>query len=203
MDKNIFNPTFQNQSTSGKIVAGLERISEAFKVLLWEKGKEFGLSPIQIQIIIFVAYHKKELCNVSHLALEFNITKPTISDAIKALEAKKLITKKVSPSDSRRYTIQLSEAGKSIVSKTEDFANPITSLLNGLDEANLESLFETISTVIYQLNQNGIISAQRTCYGCKFYRSTENKDYCTLLETDLYKTDIRIDCPEFEAKLTA
>ena len=91
MNDSIFNPEFQNQNTSSKIIVALERISEAFKVLLWDKAKEYGLSPIQIQILIFVAYHKQELCNVSHLANEFNITKPTVSDAIKALVNKNYI----------------------------------------------------------------------------------------------------------------
>ena len=48
-----------------KLLIGLERISQAFKVLLWNKAKEYGLSPIQIQILIFVAHHKSEYNNVS------------------------------------------------------------------------------------------------------------------------------------------
>lgn len=52
MSKSIFDPKNQIKDVSSKIVAGLERISEAFKVLLWEKAKALGLSPIQIQILI-------------------------------------------------------------------------------------------------------------------------------------------------------
>ena len=91
MMKSIFNPDQQQKDMSSKIVAGLERISEVFKVLLWNKAKEVGLSPIQIQILLFVAFHKDELCNVSHLAKEFNVTKPIVSDAIKALDKKEMI----------------------------------------------------------------------------------------------------------------
>jgi hypothetical protein len=57
MKKSIFNPSEQERSISSKIVVGLERVSEVFKVLLWEKAKLVGLSPIQIQILFFVAYH--------------------------------------------------------------------------------------------------------------------------------------------------
>ena len=92
MGESVFNPDQQEKDISSKIVAGLERISEVFKVLLWEKAKMVGLSPIQIQMLIFIAFHKQELCNVSHLAKEFNITKPTVSDAIKVLDKKKSVT---------------------------------------------------------------------------------------------------------------
>ena len=119
MTKSIFNPNNQEVDFPGKIVAGLERISEAFKVLLWKKAKLLGLSPIQIQILLFISYHKSEICNVSHLAKEFNITKPTISDAIRVLDKKGLILKDFSSTDSRSYSIKLSNPGKSIVTETE------------------------------------------------------------------------------------
>ncbi|RMA58685.1 MarR family winged helix-turn-helix transcriptional regulator [Ulvibacter antarcticus] len=197
MEKRIFDPVVQNKSVSGKIVAGLERISEAFKVLLWEKAKALGLSPIQIQILIFTAYHTSDLCNVSHLAKEFNVTKPTISDAIRALFSKDLILKDFSSEDSRSYSIVLSEKGKTMVAATESFANPLYQQLESFEEGDLESLFHTISKLIFQLNRNGILSVQRTCYGCKFYSKAEASDYCNLLEKPLLNTDIRLDCPEF------
>ena len=88
MENSPFNPEQQEKDLSSKIVAGLERVSEVFKILLWQKAKAIKLSSIQIQILIFLAFHKSSLCNVSHLAKEFNVTKPTISDAIKILDKK-------------------------------------------------------------------------------------------------------------------
>jgi len=198
MSKSIFNPKHQQKDVSTKIVAGLERVSEAFKVLLWEKAKTLGLSPIQIQLLIFVAYHKPELCNVSHLAQEFNITKPTVSDAVRMLEQKKLIVKDFSSTDSRSYTIGLSTGGKKIVAETEDFASPLKTQLGNIAQKDLESLFASLSQLIFQLNRSGILSVQRTCYGCKFYSHTKKKDHCNLLNMELKQPDIRLDCPEFE-----
>ena len=129
MHESTFNPKQQEKDFSSKIVAGLERVSEVFKILLWEKAKLVGLSPIQIQILIFIAFHKQNLCNVSHLAKEFNVTKPTVSDAIKVLDNKGLIIKNFSSSDNRSYSISLSELGNDIVSQTNDFSNPLTKQL--------------------------------------------------------------------------
>lgn len=198
MSKSIFNPRQQQKDVSDKIVAGLERVSEAFKVLLWEKAKTLGLSPIQIQLLIFVAYHKPDLCNVSHLAKEFNITKPTVSDAVRMLEEKKLIVKDFSATDSRSYSMGLSTAGKKIVAETEDFAHPLKDQLGHIEQKDLENLFSTLSQLIFQLNLSGILSVQRTCYGCKFYSHTKKKGYCNLLNMELKQPDIRLDCPEFE-----
>ncbi len=200
MDKSIFNPSGQENNISSKIIVGLERISEVFKILLWEKAKLVGLSPIQIQILIFIAYHKQELCNVSHLAKEFNITKPTISDAVRILDKKELITKDYSSTDSRSYSIQLSPLGGKIVAETENFADPLKNQLKGIQQADLENLFGTLSKLIYQLNSNEILTVQRTCYGCKFYDHSGNKDFCNLLNKELLNSEIRLDCPEYEEK---
>ena len=202
MDKSIFNPSGQENNISSKIIVGLERISEVFKILLWEKAKLVGLSPIQIQILIFITYHKQELCNVSHLAKEFNITKPTISDAVRILDKKGLITKDYSSTDSRSYSIQLSQSGSKVVAETENFADPLKSQLNGIQQTDLENLFGTLSKLIYQLNRNGILTVQRTCYGCKFYDHSENKDFCNLLNKELQNSEIRLDCSEYKEKPT-
>ncbi len=198
MSDSLFNPEQQQQDTASKIVAGLERISEAFKSLLWQKAKALGLSPIQIRILLFVAYHKDDLCNVSHLAKEFNITKPTVSDAVRILANKKLIIKDFSSSDSRSYSMLLSQAGKAIIAQTAYFADPLKKQFDGMPSKELETLFTHISQVIYGLHRNEILSIQRTCYGCRFYDQHQGNDYCNLLDTSLAKKDIRLDCPEFE-----
>ncbi len=200
MEKNIFNPREQENDISSKIVVGLERISEVFKILLWEKAKLVGLSPIQIQILIFITYHKTELCNVSHLAKEFNITKPTISDAVRILDKKGMITKDFSFKDSRSYSIRLSNSGNKIIDEIQNFANPLKSQLKSIKQIDLETLFTTLSKLIYQLNNNGILTVQRTCYGCKFYNHKNSIDYCNLLDKELLNIEIRLDCPEYKEK---
>ncbi len=199
MSSSIFNPNHP-QDISSKIVASLERISEVFKALLWEKAKQIGLSPIQIQLLIFIAYHKVNLCNVSKLAKEFNLTKPTVSDAVKVLERKGLIVKDHSSTDNRSYSIHLSAKGEKIVSETNNFANPVQKQLLQIPPNNLETVYSTLTQLIYKLNQSGILSVQRTCFGCKFYSNKNDTHYCNLLEQKLRTSDIKLDCPEFEEK---
>ncbi|KAA3622357.1 MAG: MarR family transcriptional regulator [Flavobacterium sp.] len=200
MEESTFNPEQQQKDISSKIVAGMERISEVFKILLWEKAKQVGLSPIQIQILIFLAFHKRELCNVSHLAKEFNVTKPTISDAVRILDKKGFILKDFSSADSRSYTIILSDSGIELVSKTYDFSDPLKVQVDGFSATELQSLYHTISQLIYKLNRSGILTVQRTCFGCTFYEKNNEIHYCNFLEKELLNEDIRIDCPEYVAK---
>jgi len=200
MGKKAYNSEQRQNDLSRKISTGLERISQAYKALLWNKAKIFGLSPIQIQILIFLAHHKRQLCNVSLLAQEFNVTKPTISDAIRVLESKKMIIKDYSSPDNRSYTILLSGLGDEVVKQTEDFDDPVALQVQGLKTKEKEALFRILAKLIFQLNRMGILTVQRTCYGCKFYQKSTENHYCNLLEKPLMDSEIRLDCPEFESK---
>lgn len=201
MAKSVFDISFQQKDLSSKIVVGLERVSEAFRVLLWEHAKVIGLSPIQIQLLIFIAYHKEPLCNVSHLAKEFNLTKPTVSDAIKVLETKGLIRKELSTIDSRSYSISLSNEGKKVVADTEQFANPIKQELDKVDNVPLEETYKVLHQLIFRLNRIGVLNVQRTCFGCKYYEQKGQKHFCNLLQKPLVNNEIRLDCPEFDGKV--
>ena len=54
--KSSFDLKRQSTKIESKIVVALERISEAFRVLLWNESKENSLSPIQIQLLIFFTF---------------------------------------------------------------------------------------------------------------------------------------------------
>ena len=201
MKKTIFNTAYQDD-IANKVVVGLERISEAFKVLLWEHAKVVGLSPIQIQIVLFVAHHKLEMCTVSYLAQEFNITKPTVSDAVKALLKKELIQKKTASTDSRSYAIALTKKGNELLLQIENFALPVKHQLENIDEDEVKQLYHTITKLIYGLNKTGILSVQRNCHSCAFYEKKGKGHYCNYLKQPLEHHEIRLDCPEYEVKPT-
>lgn len=194
----VFNLSDQNKHLDHKIVAGLERLAQVFRTLLWEQAKVLGLSPIQIQLMIFIKYHAEDQTTISYLAKEFNLTKPTISDAIKVLEEKKLIKKYIDGEDTRSYTIQLTASGNKIVAETENFSEPLRQLLAQSNPNRQFELWQGIYDLIQGLNQQGIISVQRTCTSCKHYAFRNKLPYCSLLEQKLLPKDIRIDCPEFE-----
>ena len=83
MSKSDFDLNFQNRNIDGRIVAALERISQAFRVLLWQESKDFSLSPIQIQVLIFLLHHSIDIFKVSYIADEFNLYKATINVIVK------------------------------------------------------------------------------------------------------------------------
>jgi DNA-binding MarR family transcriptional regulator len=197
MAKSVFDNNYQNENTGGRIVAALERVSQAFRVLLWNEGKEFSLSPIQIQVLVFLLHHEAGKGKVGLLADEFNMTKATISDTVKSLEEKKLIRKAADSADSRSYSIHLSAKGKKVAEKASLFASELLKPVGLMNENEQSDLLLSLLQIIRHLNKAGIITVQRMCFSCSHYSVDKNgHHFCSLLNTQLETSGLRIDCPE-------
>ena len=198
MGKSPFDLKHQNQNIDSRIIAAMERISQAYRVLLWNESKEFSLSPIQIQILIFLLFHSAEKRKVGYLADEFNMTKATISDSIKVLDQKRLIRKEHEEHDTRSYTIYLTAKGKEIAKRTAAFTNQIQEPITGLNSEDKKILLINLMSIIQHLNKTGVITIQRMCKTCVHFSPGNGKaqNFCKLLNQNLFDVDLRIDCPE-------
>lgn len=198
--KSDFDLNHQNENTESRITAALERIANAFRVLLWNESKELELSPVQVQTLIFLLNHHESLCTVSSLAAEFGMTKATVSDVVKTLERKKLIEKIQDESDSRSFILRLTREGKSVAKKTALFSNALHAPIETMNRQEKEIILQGLLNIIHHLNKEGIITVQRMCFNCRFYETKEkgSKHYCRLLQKHLSVSALRLDCPEFE-----
>ena len=201
MKHSSFNLNEQNQKIESRIVVALERISEAFRVLLWNESKENSLSPIQIQILIFIYFHSLEKCKVGYLADEFNMTKATISDSVKILLSKELVTKETDPIDTRSFSLSLTYEGKKIAKKASLFASSIEQPIEKLTQEQKTIMLNGLLKLIYDLNKSGIITIQRMCFSCSNYQLEKGVHYCKLLKSQLAENELRIDCPEHKLQL--
>ncbi len=201
MKRSVFELDFQNQDLDSKIVTALERVGAALRVMLWRESYPLTLSPIQAQVLIFVLTHRNEYCTVSYLANEFNMTKPTISEAVRTLESKGLVEKVPLRKDQRTLTIHLTGEGEKLARQAAQYTSVLHDILRTLpSQFDKEQLLGSLIEIIRQLQQQGVISVQRMCFNCVHYRHAHegHTHFCNLLGKPLQTTELRIDCPEFE-----
>lgn len=187
-----------NPETDKQILPALERISEAFRVLLWEQSKDTGLSPIQIQMIIFISSHEPGKCRVTYLAEEFNLTKATVSDSVKVLVAKGFLDKAANTEDTRSFSLALTEKGLATARQVSGFNAIFTNLMAQFTAAEKNNFYSVLHRLIMGLNHSGIISVQRNCSSCRFYGNSGGSHFCNLLNMPLMAHELRTDCPEHE-----
>ncbi len=196
MPHSSFDPRYQSRHPEGKIVVALERISEAFRVLLWQESKSNDLSPLQIQLLIFLMFHRPGQCKISYLAREFNMSKATISHSVKLLLQRSLVTKQDDLSDKRSTSFSLTPAGESMARSSSLFAYGIEKPVSAFSNSQKEQFLYILLNLIKGLSDEGIISLQRMCLSCQFYNNTKTSHFCKLMQKSLPDSGLRIDCPE-------
>lgn len=195
-----FDREKQQEQPPSKLVVALEKLSESFRVLLWEQTKVHGLSPIQVQILIYLKHHDQEQAKPAVLASELNVTRPTISDALNALKKKELLEVKPNPADSRSRLLFLSPKGEAICTQVEQYANPLHTAIGSLEAKAQSDLLFSLLKVLNQLENSQVINAQRMCFNCAYYEGDRKEShYCKFLDKPLSKAELRIDCPEHRA----
>ncbi len=197
-----FDPERHITNVDYKIVAALEKISEVFRVLLWMEAKEHKLSPIQMQLLIFIKYHNSDKQRrIASMAREFNMTKATISDSIKVLEQKGLIARADDMLDSRSFNFSLTDKGLKLTGMIENFTKPLDGAIATLSPQQKNEFLLSVLDLIYRLNQNGIISTQRMCYTCYYYSGDRQlMHHCNLMQKPLAFDELRIECPEHKTE---
>jgi len=199
MKPNIFHPEFQSEDLNSKLYATLEKLGEVVRVLQWEKAKKAKVSPLQLQVIIFLHNHEANLRKVASLAEEFSVTKPTMSDTVKSLSQKGLILKETDPQDARSTYLHLTAKGESLAKEVETYPKTIFQAIADLGKEEKSEMLKNNLWLIAQMNKKGIISPSRMCFSCRFYKGNyTDEHHCNLLNKTLLSDDLRIDCPEHQ-----
>ncbi|MDE1463386.1 MarR family transcriptional regulator [Spartinivicinus poritis] len=114
---NAFDPHEQATNLNAKIIAGLERLSTVFRAVIQQQAKANKLTPLQTQLLLFIASHREHLCTVTRLAEEFVVTKATVSDSIRVLVEKGYLTKQAK-ADPRTFSLGITPKGSDTISAT-------------------------------------------------------------------------------------
>jgi len=125
-------------------------------------------------------------------------SKATISDSVRVLLAKELVSKETDSADTRSYSLSLTPEGDKIAKKVSFFASSIEKPIEKLTETQKTVMLNGLLNLIYNLNKSGIITIQRMCFTCTNYRTDKGEHYCKLLQTKLENNELRLDCPEHE-----
>jgi DNA-binding MarR family transcriptional regulator len=186
-----------------KLVAALERVGQALRVELRERAAQQGLTPTQAQIVLRLGSERPGRRRVGALAAALDVRQPTISDAVAALERKRLVERRPDVADARAATLRLTPRGLAVADGLGGWDERARAELRRLpDEARRRSL-SLLLDLIAGLQRAGVVGVARTCPTCRFFRFEERPGAtkphrCALLEVALGPGDLRLDCTEHE-----
>jgi DNA-binding MarR family transcriptional regulator len=188
----------QSNNIDKKIVYLLERVSQVFRALQWEMAKRHKLTPLQIQILLFLKNRKEAI--PSQIAQELGLTKATLSESISALEKKKLIRRITNKKDRRFIDILLTLQGKKVVRELISVENVFEHYLSEFSDTDKRNSLKFLLNIISLLYLGGYISVIRLCCTCQHFEKDAIRSgvhFCKLLGKEMSTEEIRINCVSY------
>jgi len=188
------------QDLDATILGALERLTTVFRVLLQEQAKELHLSPIQIQFLIYLNQQPSEFRRVSQLARVFGLTQATVSDSVRVLKEKRLISHKRWKNDGRVITLRLTKKGHNIADKVTTWHDIFFPILQKVPQSEKEVVIKFLIDILISLHNEGKLPVARMCYLCKNFRrdvhpNSPQPHHCLFLNQAINILDTQIDCP--------
>ena len=188
-----------------KIILAIEKLAFVFRHLLWDIGRKKRLTPIQIQILVYLARHSRKFCRASYISKEFGVSKATVSDAVRSLVKKKFVSKKVLNEDKRVHILELSSSGRNVSKKLSNWAKDVQKCISRFSPETKTKVMVFLMELIASLQRAGIITISRMCILCEnfqmnVYPKSSKPHYCRLTNTQIGVEDLKIDCEKMVYK---
>jgi DNA-binding MarR family transcriptional regulator len=177
-------------------LAKLERLAR----LLRQAGHAKGLNPVQWEALRYLAR-----CNaLSHspgaMARFLSTTKGTMSQTIKALEKKGLVSKQVDPKDSRGVLLFLTDEGKQRLA--DDDQQVVKADIDELSDKTRKRFDRALDELLEQARLRQGEPSFGTCLSCRYYReaTTGMAAHCMKVNATVSAAEISLICVEHVAR---
>lgn len=182
-----------------QLAFGLARLAAIARQDDWRAGEIEGLTPTQGDILRALL-QRSDGMRVSAIAVHLNVTQPTASDAIAALERKQLVDRLADPTDGRAHIMRPSRKGRALAKRWPASFGAVIESLSKKDQA---ALLGIVTRAIDALQRTGAISRQRMCLSCRFFEKdthpgAQHPHHCRFIDAPLSEGDLRVDCPDHE-----
>lgn len=168
-----------------------ERFASLFRQSFRESASESGLNLVQLEALVYFDNANRYSDTAASLTEYLALTKGTVSQTIKALERRGLLTKVVDASDARVQHCALTEAGQTIARR----ARP-AELLRGLeDSATHTDALEALLRALQRQNQHRSFGV---CKSCRHFGRRSRGGRCGLTGEALSIGDSGRMCREHE-----
>lgn len=186
-----------------QLKAGLERLSALVRTQAWRDTGDAAVHPAQRALLATLASAGESL-RVGDLANRLGVSPASISDTIRATEAKGWVERAPDPDDARARRLSLTDAGAALIASHRQDDGGLARLVEVLPDADAAALLRILQLLIRQAQVQGLASGIRTCLGCAFFQphadhpetTPDQPHFCAYVGASFGDAELRVDCAE-------
>lgn len=185
---------------SSRIATGLHKIGLAMKQQAWQQANEEGLSATQAQILAAIV--TRGPLTGTELGQLLGVTLPTISDSVRVLVEKKVLTRSADPRHPRASLLKPTAKGARLGERARSWPEFMATAVTELTVEEQRAFFSGVVKMIRTLQGQGLIPVSGMCVTCTHFRPNvrpgATPHHCALVDAPLANDQLRLDCPEHE-----
>jgi DNA-binding MarR family transcriptional regulator len=182
-----------------RIATGLHKIGLALKHETWVQAAEDGLSPTQGQILAALA---EAPLSGTELAARLGLTLPTISESVKVLVEKALVSRGRDPRHPRASLLSLTAAGRARAARARAWPEFLAGAVDAMSAEEQAAFLSGLVKMIRSLQDQGLIPVSRMCVSCVHFRPDVHDGplphHCDFVDAPMAARHLRLDCADHE-----
>jgi len=178
----------------------IERLCNLVRADMRSICNRYGMRPVQLEALEFLTQCNRYSDTPQAVAEFLGLTKGTVSQTLKVLEKKGLLSKQGDEADKRLVHLKPTEKGRDLVNK----AVPAAALSLGFDHlSNADTLatIDSLRVLLRSMQQANGLKTFAPCHTCRFNQRRDNSYFCELTREPLTEIDIQLLCREHEFKV--
>ncbi len=173
----------------------LERIANLLRAEERLLGGKLGLQPVHLQVLRYLSRANRYSDTPMSVTDYFALTKGTTSQTLIILEDRKLIVRKPDTHDGRKVHLQLTPAGKRILSRLMP-----SGLFKKAQKHLPPGLVTHLEALLRAMQAAGGHRSFGVCHTCRFFKSDAQEYRCGLTDENLTSKDATLICREHSSQ---
>lgn len=174
-----------------------ERLAALMRVAARQASSPHSLQPVQLEALRYLAGCNKFSDTPMAVTEYLGQTKGTVSQTLKALEAKGLLTKQQNPNDKRSAHLKITPQGRALIA--ESIPTPaFLAVSDAMNNAERDALGTQLHKLLSGLLQANRMRTFGLCSSCKHHRKTAAGYHCNLVNQPLAQSEVNLICREHE-----
>ncbi|WP_033345849.1 MarR family winged helix-turn-helix transcriptional regulator [Catenuloplanes japonicus] len=188
---------------ASQMLAGLARLGQAVRMEAWRNAGPHNLSPLQADIVLLLQTRRVAL-RQGDIVTALASTPPTVSDAVKVLRRKELLSADRDPADARAVLLGLTEAGRAEAARLNVMSESLGSAVGTLPPDDFAATLRGIVTLMRELQDRRLIPVSQMCLTCRFFvpdahpAETGRPHHCNVVDAPFGDGELRVTCPDHE-----
>lgn len=182
-------------NTQSALYIYLERIRNLVRAREWELARRFDLQPVQMRMLHYLGRCNRYSNTPAGVGDYVQLTKGTVSQSLKVLEARGYIEKRTDPRDRRQLRLVVTDAGRAVLEHL-----PLPFLRDVADELGAAETEETLAVLGRLLVAMQGVNDGRgfgVCHTCAYHRALDGDHFrCGLTGKTLSAPEAEQICRE-------